>query len=546
MAFKISGDHFLRAANEIGRIGDNDTLPYDLDSRFIRDNAEPLSELCLAFCNSSKSWSRKQTSDFMNSLSVMSERLLAPAGSFGFRIVTRIHPFWNLYLNGLGVAIAEAHEPIRSSRVHSYRLGCTPDAMFDRARSWRAYKEATLADASIETDGAVVVQTDISSFYERVYHHRLENLLADILGTGSCVPAQIDRLLSKISAGRSFGLPIGGQCARVLAEVIAKPVDDSLTDAGIAWHRYVDDFTFICPNQESAYAALSTASHALADLGLSLNRTKTTILSAGHYQEYVAVQLGEGDQVSNQLRELDLYFDPYSDAAQAEYESLKRSVENIDIEFLLGLERDKSQPDAFVLAQISRSLRFQDPKGASQLCATLLDPKNLNAFRASWSKIMRGVYAVRATPEFESVSGHVDKLLDRLPAGVPHLLLPEANVLYFLRLISFKKNEIRGRYVRKLYDSTASQAVRRECIDCWRRWGDRANFLRLRNQWQTLGADEQRMLWLAAGSFGEEGGHARNQLKKSLPQAWRLGIESVQGPTFASIFSDWAVNWNGN
>lgn len=29
---------------------------------------------------------------------------------------------WNLYLNGLGFAIAEANEGNRSDRVHSYRL----------------------------------------------------------------------------------------------------------------------------------------------------------------------------------------------------------------------------------------------------------------------------------------------------------------------------------------------------------------------------------------------------------------------------------------
>ena len=54
-------------------------------------------------------------------------------------------------------------------------------------------------------------------------------------------------------------------------------------------------------------------SHSLADYGLSLNRTKTTILSAKHYMDYIAAQLGEGEDESVALRELDLHFDPYSD-----------------------------------------------------------------------------------------------------------------------------------------------------------------------------------------------------------------------------------------
>ena len=71
----------------------------------------------------------------MNELTVGSERLLVPSGSHGFRITTKIHPFWNLYLNGLGLAIAEANEGRRSERVHSYRLGGDPPSFFDKSRS---------------------------------------------------------------------------------------------------------------------------------------------------------------------------------------------------------------------------------------------------------------------------------------------------------------------------------------------------------------------------------------------------------------------------
>eukprot|EP01031_Cornospumella_fuschlensis_P045459 gene45459-55631_t len=82
---------------------------------------------------------------------------------------------------------------------------------------------------------------------------------------------QVDRILSKLAAGRSFGLPVGGQCARILAEIMMTPIDMSLSDARLVWHRYVDDFTLICSSQKEAYTALSTLSHSLADYGLTLN-----------------------------------------------------------------------------------------------------------------------------------------------------------------------------------------------------------------------------------------------------------------------------------
>lgn len=353
---------------------------------------------------------------------------------------------------------------------------------------------------------------------------------------------QIDRILSQLAAGRSFGLPVGGQCARILAEVMMTPIDRSLTDGGVVWHRYVDDYTLICSSRQEAYKALSDLSHALADYGLSLNRSKTTILSAKHYRDFVSAQLGDGEAPSLALRELDLHFDPYSDSATAEYEKLKQSFEKIDISFLLDLEREKSQPDAFVLAQIGRALKFQEPRVAVQLCATLLDPNNLDAFRASWSKIMRGVYAVRANDEFASIFNAIDSLLDRIPAAAAHLLVPEANMLHYLRAIRFFRTDIRGAFVRRTYDATKSASVRRACIDCWRHWRDRSSFTRLRNQWQNLGADEQRMLWLAAGAFGDEGEKSRQQLRGTLSQAWGLGIENVTQGDFVACYENWVKN----
>lgn len=535
---KVDINHFIRAALEIGHSGENDTLPYDLDAGFVKERANDLAALCLELFQNIETGKVGKAVTFMNGLAIAAERLLVPSGPHGFRITTKIHPFWNLYFNGLGLAIAEANEGQRSDRAHSYRLASEGPGFFDRSRSWRTYKLATLDELDLDQEGSVVIQTDISSFYEHIYHHRLENVVQD-LAPGSTVAVQIDRILSQLAAGRSFGLPVGGQCARILAEVMMTPIDRSLTDGGLIWHRYVDDYTLICRSRQEAYRALSNLSHALADYGLSLNRSKTTFLSAKHYRDFVSAQLGDGDDASLALRELDLHFDPYSDSATAEYEKLKQSFEKIDISFLLDLERDKSQPDAFVLAQIGRALKFQEPSVAVQLCATLLDPNNLDSFRASWSKIMRGVYAVRANNEFASIFVATDSLLDCIPGAAAHLLVPEANMLHYLRAIRFVRTESRGTFVRRTYDDTNSSSVRRACIDCWRHWRDRSSFTRLRNQWPNLGADEQRMLWLAAGAFGDEGEKSRNQLRGALPQAWRLGIETNTQGNFAAFYEDW-------
>jgi hypothetical protein len=153
---------------------------------------------------------------------------------------------------------------------------------------------------------------------------------------------------------------------------------------------------------------------------------------------------------------------------------------------------------------------------------------------------MRGVYGVRSNIEFELVFDEIDARLDAIPETVPHLLMPEVNTLHYLRILRFKKTEKRAQYVRHLFDDTASLAVKRACIECWQYWIDMPNFTRLRNQWATMSPEVQRMLWLAASRFGDDGQRAQQQLRRNALQYWALGMEQGSGGSFADLFIEWA------
>ena len=537
----VTFEHFLRATADIGANGDNDTLPFDTDNRFVAENKDALAQLAFMYFQELTLGSEQGAKNSLNSLPLFSERLLVPTGPAGFRITTKIHPFWNIYFNGLGIAIAEAHEPTRSPRVHSYRFAFAGNRLFDPAASWRAFREACIADCEAYGQESMVVQTDIASFYEHSSHHRIQDSVADLF-PGSTVATQVDRLLSRFASGRSFGLPVGGQCSRILAELFLSSIDRMLTDSKLIWRRFVDDFVLITSSQADAYRALSTLSHALADYGLTLNRTKTTVLTSKHFVDYVRTQLDGPDDDAGALREIDLHFDPYSDTPEADYEQLKDTVDQLDVVRLLDLELRKGQPDRFTTIQIGRTLRLHPPQVALQLCGTLLAPQNLHAFRGSWSSIMRGVAAVCADPIFANIHESIDALLDAVPSQSAHLLLPEASCLHYLKTIRYRRTQPRAQYVLATYSSTASQTVKCACIECWRIWKDRTSFNRLRNRWNTLHPEEQRMLWLAAADFDDEGQNFRAQVRHSIPETCRLGIERQNKRTFASIYIDWSAN----
>ena len=535
----VTLEHFKKAAREIGAHGDNDTLPFDLDTRFISDEQDAIAEIAFNFFERLEKDSVSNAKNIIDAISIFHERLLTPAGISGFRITTKIHPFWNVYINGLAISILEKLEILRSKRVHSYRQSIENERIFLREHSWHSYKVATLDEALLSHESSVVVQTDISGFYEHIYHHRLENLVSDLFSSGSSVAGQIDRIVNQMSSGRSFGLPVGGQCSRVLAEVLMNAVDGLLDSSGIIWHRYVADYTLIAENQSEAYKALSLLSRYLSDYGLSLNRTKTTFLSGSHYKNFVNAQLYSEESNSKKLKEIDLYYDPYSDNPDSDYDDLKKAVNELDVVSLLQAETFKSQPDSFLVAQISRTLEFQNTLAASQLCQTLLKPNNLNAFRASWSKIMRGISKVRSDQEFSSIFDDLDMCLDNVIAESNHLLLPEANLLHFLRTIRFKKTEVRARFLSKCFRESELVTIKKACIDCWRQWKDRPSFRIAANDFNTCHSEIQKMLWISSFSFGDEGEHLRISAKAKIESSWKLGIETTNSKSFSALYKKW-------
>lgn len=534
----LTSEHFSRAIDDIAAHGDNDTLPFDVDCRFILDCKESLVNAALQMSGALEKNGVQFTLKKFSELSIFSERLLTPAGPTGFRVTTKIHPFWNLYFNALGVAIAQRHEPLRSGRAHSYRYVDAGPGLFDKQQTWRRFKEASLEDCVNAPVGAVVVQTDISSFYEHVYHHRIQNFTDELFPDSPTLSIQVDRILNVLSAGRSFGLPVGGQGSRVLAELLMAKIDRRLSDEGVVWRRYVDDFVLVADSQSSAYKVLSILSHALADYGLSLNKTKTSFLAVSHYVDLVKTQLGGSDEQSNALRTIDLRFDPYSDTAEADYEELKSAVAHLNVLKLVEGELEKSQPDNFIVTQISRTLALLEPHVALEVCAALLTGVNLHSFRASFSKIIKGIAFLRDQEGFSAIHEAIDGLLDSVPAHSSHLLSVDTNCLHYLRSLRFRRTDSRAKYIASLYSSVSTDTVRRACVDCWRHWKDRDRFISLRSRWGACGASEQRMIWLAAGEFGDDGSFMKKQLKGAVLNSWGLGFSSGTDQ-FADLYLRW-------
>src|SRR5207302_5936539 len=139
----------------------------------------------------------------------------------GFRWSTQLDPIWNLYVLAaviaLGRDIEAARLPVDRQIVFSYRFD--PDSatgqLFRSDISWREFQTRSL---TLCEQFPFVLICDISEFYSRIYHHRLENALQQ--ATRSDLPHRLITFLQNFSNNNSYGLPVGGPAARLLAELV--------------------------------------------------------------------------------------------------------------------------------------------------------------------------------------------------------------------------------------------------------------------------------------------------------------------------------------
>ncbi len=83
MKNEVSLKHFVKAAKEIGSHGDNDTLPFDIDNKFISDRYENIAKVAFNFFQRMEKKGDKGVQNTISSLSIFHERLLTPSGMGG-------------------------------------------------------------------------------------------------------------------------------------------------------------------------------------------------------------------------------------------------------------------------------------------------------------------------------------------------------------------------------------------------------------------------------------------------------------------------------
>ena len=199
--------------------------------------------------------------------------------------------------------------------------------------------------------------TDIADFYQRIYFHRIENVLRSATANKG-VAGLIEKIIKKIRAKQSYGIPVGGTASRFIAEAVLSDFDHALAAEEYQFTRFVDDIRIYTRAGESPYRALAFAAEVLLSEGLTLNAQKTRVLSRENYLKYLEDEgldaFDETQRAALEVLSNSLYFDE----AEGPDEEELAALQTLNLVEILGELLESEAWDFGRMRSILRALRI--------------------------------------------------------------------------------------------------------------------------------------------------------------------------------------------
>ena len=511
----VSRSSALLAVRNVARHGDTDVYPYPLENHWFYDDEASVVELLLKLDSDFDGWLRSNPPSYATGLSSV--------GYNGFRAATQIDPIWNAYLLGLlieiGPDIEKARIPVDKQTVFSYRFSPSSEdaTLFSKDVGWYLFQKNALERAA---SAEFVVSTDISDFYSRIYHHRLENALMQA-STNGAVVKRVMEISKRLSIGEtSYGLPVGGQASRILAELLLNRTDRLLAASRTSFCRFVDDYYIFASSASGAQAALVQLSEILhTNEGLTLSRAKTRILSKAEFLRSSPVAeviepASRDDTMAREFLGFRLAFDPYSPTSDADYAQLRDQLEQFDITGMLARELRKSRVDESLTRHLIKAMRYLRSELRDAAVVSIISNLDLlYPIFPSVAILLRQILLDLS----EATRDEVFTRIRALVSDRSHIILVPANLSFAIRLLAHDRAEETDALLIEVYgrpninmmvkrDVLLAMAKRR--VDYW--------LSAQLKQFSVATSWEKRALIVASYILRDEGQHWRQRARDGL------------------------------
>ncbi|RXG85064.1 RNA-directed DNA polymerase [Bradyrhizobium zhanjiangense] len=351
----ISEASVRRAINHLGAFGDTDLFPRLPEMRCFLERPGTTAKDC-------------ESLNIGQYAPVGAVETLTPKSWLGFRIAHQLAAADNvIYLASLldcAPNLEAARLPKEGNEAFAYRFAEGESLrIFEAARGfhqWLAYLSEFGGPENPFAEDRPAILTDISDFYQRIYFHRIENVLQDA-GCPKGPSDLVKKIIKTSRARQSYGLPVGSTASRLLAECLLNDTDMLLKNMGVKFTRYVDDFRIEVPAGVEAHSILCRlAEHLMVTEGLSLNVTKTKMTSVKEIRRSSKGRLQDVFTSAEMERMKALITLNYGEEDEPKDEDM---IANplISAEFLLDrLDEigDKKGIDLSVFKAVLRALRF--------------------------------------------------------------------------------------------------------------------------------------------------------------------------------------------
>ncbi len=505
--------------------GDTDIFPYPIETRIFQDNKAETIELVK---NIDLNFEK-----YLRECPPVNISTCIPAGYTGFRWATQLDPIWNLYFLSLVIEIAQRIEDKRilktESTVFSYRFlpNFQEGFLFDKDVTWRTFQEQSIKIAKSAAVSYVVV-CDISDFYTRIYHHRLENELDRI---DEKISQKIKALIKNFSGGTSYGLPIGGPASRILAELLLDATDKILKSKSIKFVRFVDDYHIFCSSLENAHSVLLFLTQKLMkNEGLTLQKNKTLISSKEEFISVAESRLIASDDEDSaekaKFMSLSVTYDPYSPTARDDYERIKKELKDFDLLGMLHSELRKSKINQPFGKHLLKAFNLTSEEVLSEAFILIMD--KLNLLYPIFSTIM-----MVASTNWERMSldckERLTQKFSELVRGDSYIIKSELHAAFLCKLIAKDHSSENIDLLTTIYDRHISSILVTSLImQIMAKWNICFWISDLRSNFQTMNRWQRRTFIIASYILDDEGEH------------WRGGMKH-QFSFFEMFYRNWAA-----
>ncbi|MCP9237950.1 RNA-directed DNA polymerase [Lewinella sp. JB7] len=180
-------------------------------------------------------------------------------------------------------------------------------------KSWKEYVDKSESKALLSP---VIVETDLTGFYELIDHSLLRADLRS-LGINTSTIRKLQNCLDKWSPISGRGLPQSYMTSHLLARIYMNVIDQQLQNAGYDHVRYNDDFRIFCNSENEAQRVVKFLAEKLKIKGLILNSSKTKILNSADALKNIIGPSATIESMKKELKTIEISEEKYLDVSDS-------------------------------------------------------------------------------------------------------------------------------------------------------------------------------------------------------------------------------------